>query len=159
VSFYNMLHGVNPFSRVLLALLGKTTDDFGRFRDVRLDRDEAKAPRMWVHTRCGGGNRESYPEVFTEMAAHPLYLFDQDDDFDSTYCDFVFKVPENGLAFAEVLLAETDNTSPAEKWEKMLGALEGGDKDSPLYQRAMEVGKPIAEQIRAAMEKAQSSEG
>lgn len=95
MSLYNMLHGVNPLSDIILASLGLTSGDFGRFRDVYMDQDESGNDRIRVHTRCGGGNRESYEDVIDTMRGHKHFLFDEDDDFDCTYCDFVFSVPEH----------------------------------------------------------------
>ena len=92
MSLYNMLFGVNPSSDKLLSLLGKTREDFGRFRDVYVD-DEF----IVVHTRNGGGNRDDYKYVFDEMSEHPWYSHDVDDDYDCTYANIYFKVPEDKL--------------------------------------------------------------
>ncbi len=83
-----MVHGQNPASLLLLKLLNLTPGDFGRFRDVRLAQND-DAFEIVVHTRCGGGNRESYQEVFESMREHPAYLGNEDDDYDCTYCDFI----------------------------------------------------------------------
>ena len=118
MSMYNMLFGMNPDADALLRLLGKTREDFGRFRDVYVDNGY-----IIVHTRCGGGNRESYEEVFEEMSEHPWYTHDEDDDFDCTYADIYFKIPEGDAAHAFAGLLEPGH-DPAELWDKMFKALD-----------------------------------
>lgn len=53
MSLYNMLFGANPASDVLLATLGLTRDDVGRFRDCSVSEGQ-----IAVYTRNGSGNRE-----------------------------------------------------------------------------------------------------
>ena len=57
MSFYNILFGENPFSDIVLATLGLTRHDVGRFRDVYLENDE-----IVVLTRNGGNNRSCWCE-------------------------------------------------------------------------------------------------
>lgn len=95
MSLYNLIHGMNPDADSLLKIIGKSKGDFGRFRDVYVEKSKDAKPRIIVYKRCGGGNREDYQSVFDDMATHPDFLFDQDDEFDSTYCSFVFSVPES----------------------------------------------------------------
>jgi len=89
MSLYNMLNGVNPATFVILPMLGeKHPDQYPRFRDCFIDGEE-----IHVHTRVGGGNRNcGFGEE--ELQAHPNYLRDEDDDFDSTYATYIFSVPE-----------------------------------------------------------------
>lgn len=67
------------------------------------------------HTRNGGGNREccctdgSHGHepgclvlIVDRLAAHPAYLYDADDDFDSTYANFYFAVPRTDAVRAAV---------------------------------------------------------
>lgn len=114
MSMYNMLFGMNPDSDKLLALLGKTSDDFGRFRNVYMDDGY-----IVVHTRNGGGNREAYEHVFDEMSAHPWYSYDEDDDYDCTYANIYFKVPEDEQVM--VALRGLDaGENPSEQWAELL---------------------------------------
>ena len=117
MSLYNMLFGTNPNSSQLLSLLDKSPADFGRFRDVYVEDDY-----IVVHTRCGGGNRDDYEDVFDEMSTHPWYSHDRDDDFDSTYANIYFKVPEDKHKTYVALLAQGHN--PAESWKKVFEVLE-----------------------------------
>lgn len=115
---YNMLFGENASQKdFLFELLDKTAGDFGRYRDIYVTEDY-----IVVHTRCGGGNRESYEEVFMEMEDHPLYAYDEDDDFDCTYANFYFRHPEG---YGEVLKEMARGTvTPAEKWRMLFEAME-----------------------------------
>lgn len=117
MSLYNMVHGVNPNTAQLMNLLQLTTGDFGRFRDVYL-----KDGCIVVHTRCGGGNREDYQEVFDMAMEHPWYDSDEDSDFDCTYADIYFKLPE-GEAQTVAALVDEERKTPAERWDAIFEAL------------------------------------
>jgi len=118
MSMYNMLFGVNPDTETLLSLLGKTTADFGRFRNVYMEDGF-----IVVHTRNGGGNREDYEYVFDEMSTHPWYSHDEDDSFDCTYANIYFKVPENHKDFVAIMNLDEGHNS-AEQWASLLAAME-----------------------------------
>ena len=113
-----MLHGVNTQAPIVLGLLGKAAGDFGRFRDAYITEDY-----LVVHTRCGGGNRESYEDVFDEMSGHPLYSHDADDDYDCTYCDFYFKHPVNLAEDLKKFAQDNPQETPAEKWNSLIESL------------------------------------
>jgi hypothetical protein len=113
-----MLFGENSNQKgFLFTLLDKNPGDFGRYRDIFVT-DE----HIVVHTRCGGGNRELYQEVFDEMFHHPLYDYDEDSDYDCTYADFYFKHPAEYSAILEEMAVGT--ITPSEKWKMMLESLE-----------------------------------
>jgi hypothetical protein len=116
MSLYNMIFGVNPNSDQLLGLLGKSRDDFGRYRDVYVEDNY-----IVVHTRNGGGNRESYEDVFEEMSTHPWYSHDEDDDFDCTYANIYFLIPEDKLKTYVALLEQGRN--PSESWKELFDTL------------------------------------
>ena len=113
MSLYNMVFGMNPDSDKLLGLLGKTTGDFGRFRNVFMEDGY-----IVVHTRCGGGNREDYEDVFDEMSKHPWYSHDADDDFDCTYANIYFKVPDNQKDFLAIRNFN-EGKNPNEQWTEL----------------------------------------
>lgn len=113
MSLYNMVFGMNPDSDKLLGLLGKTTGDFGRFRNVYMEDGY-----IIVHTRCGGGNREDYQDVFDEMSTHPWYSHDADDDFDCTYANIYFKVPDNQKDFLAIQNFN-EGKNPNEQWKEL----------------------------------------
>ena len=115
MSLYNLLFGSNPNANDILALLGKGVADFGRYRNVFIEEDF-----IIVHTRNGGGNREDYEYVFEEMSKHPWYSHDEDDDFDCTYANIYFKVPEDVKQELENL---NKGENPKEQWDKLLEKL------------------------------------
>lgn len=88
MSLYNMLFGKNPNTTTILAALNLREGMIERFRDVWLDEDEN---HIVIYTRTGGGNREYYPNKV--LTSHPLYIRDEDDDFDSTYAKYYFAMP------------------------------------------------------------------
>lgn len=94
-TMYNLVHGMNPLSVRLLAMLGLTIADFGRFRDTEFNRvvsneGEYIGLRIVVLTRIGGNNRYDYHDTIALLRSHESYLDDADDDFDSTYARFLF---------------------------------------------------------------------
>jgi hypothetical protein len=112
MSLYNMLFGVNPNSDQLLGILGYTREDCGRFRDVYVDDGF-----IVIHTRNGGGNREDYEYVFDEMSTHPWYVKDEDDDFDCTYANIYFRIPEDKMKTMVALLDQGHD--PATAWKEL----------------------------------------
>lgn len=131
---YNMLFGRNPGSEVILATLGLTTKDVGRFRDCYVANGE-----IAVYTRNGGGNREHWDDdreggegcsctgciITYSLPRHPCYLRDKDDDFDCTYATIYFKFPEE---YADGLRAMDtgEKWDPDARWQAMLAAISRG---------------------------------
>ena len=118
MSMYNMIFGVNPDTDTLLSLLGKSTGDFGRFRNVYMEDG-----MIVVHTRNGGGNREDYEDVFDEMSEHPWYSHDEDDSFDCTYASIYFKVPDNHQDFLAIMNLNK-GMNPSEQWGALFAQME-----------------------------------
>lgn len=100
MSLYNMMCGINPAASRLLKAIDLDPKSVPRFRDIWVDKNFTE---VTVHTRTGGGNREAYTEQNALMSTHPLYLRDSDDSFDSTFADFVFRLPSEQK---EMLLEE-----------------------------------------------------
>ena len=122
MSLYNMVFGMNPDADKLLSLLGKTAGDFGRFRNVYMEDGY-----IVVHTRNGGGNREDYEDVFDEMSEHPWYSHDADDDFDCTYANIYFKLPEDEKLM--VILKGLDaGGNPSKQWASLFATMEAMKK-------------------------------
>lgn len=166
MSLYNMLFGTNRFAPLLLELLGTSADQVPRFRDCYLN----DAGEIVIHTRTGGGNRDyyeseescraNYPEYFTgdeqpsgpwndTLRALPGFLGDDDDDFDCTYADFRFAMPEVAKDMLEELKQLGAVQNPAERWQELLHKMQSGDQNDPAAQRAMSVGKKVFDQINA----------
>lgn len=147
MSLYNMMFGANPNTHAYLKMLGLTPADVPRFRDCFLSKTDDGDVLIAIHTRTGGGNRDyyeseegcryNYPEYFKgediptgpwndDLRSVPGYLRDEDDEFDSTYATFYFKVPE---LYADAVKALADESpaqtmTPAEKWDALLTALQ-----------------------------------
>jgi hypothetical protein len=133
--------GEGPKTRgdVLLAVLGfESYGDVGRYRDSWVEKDPDGEPVIAVYTRNGGGNRECWADGEDEpcagdctgciatvrLPAHPMYLRDRDDDFDSTYATFYFRAPEEYRdQLAEVA---QDPVNMSEVWLKAIDAIGGG---------------------------------
>jgi hypothetical protein len=149
VSLYNMLFGVQSTSGVALAMLGAREGDVPRFRDAYLTLSDGGDPRIVIHTRTGGGNRnyyesaeacrDNYPEYFgnegkedpagpwnADLRKLPGFLYDRDDDFDCTYADFHYSVPEaHREAVTSFLKDHGTPATPAERWQSLFAALRG----------------------------------
>lgn len=143
MSLYNLLFGVNQDADELLKMLDLTQDDFGRFRDAYLNENGIS---IIVYTRCGGGNRDYYEDVFSKMEKHPEYVTNYDDSFDCTYAYFVFNVPEK---FKKQTKLMCDKTKPKNVHEKLQEAIDDMDKngEGSGYVEKME---PIINKIKEA---------
>lgn len=115
MSLYNLVNGMNPSTFFILPMLGKHPDEYPRFRDCFVGDDETPEYKncIMVFTRVGGDNREAYADQLDEMYAHPNFVGDFDDDFDSTYATYVFSVPDEWKAdFDNIILGAIDKISP-----------------------------------------------
>ena len=110
MGMYNMIFGQNPMSDAILATLGLTREDTGRFRDCFVSNGE-----IAVYTRNGGGNREDYQDIFDNLSKHFCYLRNEDDEFDCTYATIYFKFPDQ---YAEELkkLDNGEKFDPSKMW-------------------------------------------
>lgn len=136
----------------LLSLLGKTKEDFGRFRVAFLDGDY-----IVVKTRNGGGNREQYQSVFDEMAMHPLYSHDEDNDFDCTYASIYFHLPPDEQPVAWIDSRSLDTISD---FDATVYAKGGFDFAQPLYLRpAHAVVRQLVEALRMVLDDPDSLDG
>ena len=105
MSLYNMMMRTNPLAGDWLAMLDLTPTGMGRLRDAWLQDDGEHGLRIVVLTRCGGGNREAYKEMYEQLEKHPQYLGDRDADFDTTYAFHDFKIPKAAQEVVEGLKA------------------------------------------------------
>lgn len=89
MSFYNMMHGYNPACLIIMPMLGRKQEDYPRFRDCFVVNKE----NIVILTRVGGNNRGcGYGEE--DLLEDPHFVRTFDDDFDSTYGYYLFKVPD-----------------------------------------------------------------
>jgi hypothetical protein len=114
---YNVLFGENSSQKdFLFELLGCTPADFGRYRDIYVTEEY-----IVVHTRCGGGNREDYEDVFWFAESLPDYAYNEDCDYDYTYADIFFHHPKG---YEDLLKEMAKGTIiPSEKWKMILEAM------------------------------------
>ena len=89
MSLYNMVNGFNPACVFVLPMLGRKASEYPRFRDCYITDDNNIA----VYTRVGGNNRN---DGFGEEVLYEdeNFIKTYDDEFDSTYGIYEFKVPE-----------------------------------------------------------------
>ena len=124
MSLYNMLNGYNPNAGKLLSALQLDPRTIDRFRDCSLMEVDGKVV-IHVFCRTGGGNREDYPN--TKLVEHPLYIRDEDDDFDCTYAHYYFTLPQavidevmaQGMELSELV----DNETLKEKTDRAVDSL------------------------------------
>ena len=90
MSLYNMMMGFSPACIFIMPMLGRKQDEYPRFRDCFVDDDKK---HILIFTRVGGGNRGcGFGEE--ELYKDPDFVETYDDDFDSTYGTYKFKVPD-----------------------------------------------------------------
>lgn len=162
MSLYNLVHGENPFSRILLAILGLDRDQIPRYRDCWFTGSE-----IAVHTRTGGGNREyyedkescraNYPECFngeknppgpwnSDLRKIESFLRDEDDDYDPTYATFYYSVPETILKELQAL--NISSTPASERWQTFFDRMEKADTTDPNIARITKSLEPIIKAIQ-----------
>lgn len=90
-------------TRPLLKMLNIRESDIGRFRSCYLS-DNKKA--IVIRARTGGGNREEYQDNIGWIRSHPNFIIDYDEDFDCTYSNFVFSIPDNHKKNMELTIDE-----------------------------------------------------
>ena len=107
MSLYNMMNGFNPACVLIMPMLGRKQDEYPRFRDCFVTEENNIA----IYTRVGGGNRNcGYGEE--ELYKDENFLTTYDDDFDSTYATYEFKVPEKWKAdFDKILCGDFASVS------------------------------------------------
>ena len=83
-----MVNGFNPACIFILPMLGREPDEYPRFRDCFVEDD-----KIAVYTRVGGPNRNcGYGEE--KLFIDPNFIRSYDDDYDSTYGTYLFRVPK-----------------------------------------------------------------
>lgn len=100
MSIYNMVYWENRDADFILSMLWKKREDFGRYRDC-----EVENWKIFISTRNGWWNRECWEDdedwcdcvgcrMRNVIPKYEWYLYDEDDDFDSTYATIVFEMPK-----------------------------------------------------------------
>ena len=108
MSLYNALMGFNPACLLIMPMLGRKQDEYPRFRDCFISEDKKYID---IYTRVGGGNRNSgYGEE--ELYKDVNFVETFDDDYDSTYGTYRFKVPEKWQKdFDRIINGDLQNVS------------------------------------------------
>lgn len=156
MSMYSLVFGQNPFADFILGTLNLKREDVGRFRDAFVSEG-----KIAVYTRNGGGNRDHWEYSYKEqegegcpcpgciityrLPKHPMYLSNQDDDFDCTYATIFFKLPDEAKIILEAM-QEKEKFDPDKRWTESLEALKAGK--SPEVVEKME---PVIDAIRKAL--------
>lgn len=92
MSLYNMINGFNPACVIIMPMLGRTQDEYPRFRDCFVDDG-----KIAIYTRVGGNNRGcGFGEE--ELYKDPNFVETYDDEFDNTYATYLFNVPKKWKA-------------------------------------------------------------
>ncbi len=112
---YNVIFKENPLSEFLLNILELDKTYFQRYRDVFYRNNYIQ-----VYTRCGGGNRKDFKEMYEKASKHPLYSHDEDSIVDSTYSSIYFNIPDD---WKERLVMIPESPDPEKRWEESLANL------------------------------------
>ena len=84
-----MVNGFDLACIVIMPMLGRKQEEYPRFRDCFVTEED----NIVILTRVGGNNRNcGYGEE--KLYEDENFLNTYDDDFDSTYGVYVFKVPD-----------------------------------------------------------------
>lgn len=121
MSLYNLLFGVNTLAPALLKIVNVNMGDVPRFRNCFIDSEY-----VVVHTRAGGDNREYFKDDIAVLQAHENYSHDEDDDFDCTYANFYFEVPNEYKEDFKALVNKDETYKPSEQWAKLFEELKKG---------------------------------
>ena len=140
---YNMMFGVNKAAPVLLAMLGIDANQVPRFQDCFLLNG-----KIVIHTRTGGGNREGYEDGNMFLTTLPGYEGDSDDDFDSTYANFYYAVPER---FKPLMDKIPEGENPAKRWQNLLEKLRTGTPNDPVVKKVTTTMAPIIDGVNHAL--------
>ncbi len=135
---YNAIFKEHPIAPLVVGLLHEVQEfDPGRLRDAWVE-IAGDWIQLRVHTRNGGGNRESQARAIESMRAHPWYVRDEDMEFDSTYADFYFAPPTDfdqhlqieGLDVARIRRALVHYAEPAvdmsARWADVIESIREG---------------------------------
>lgn len=143
MSLYNMLFSTNENSAELLRMIGLDSNSFVRFRDCYLNKDGSV---LIVYTRLGGGNREYYEETIDFLRDNKYYLKDYDEEYDTTYAYFEFKIPSEYLNRTKELYAGEDPKTIKEKFEEEFTKLDNDDPEA--LERSNSILNKITEAIK-----------
>lgn len=143
MSLYNRIFGENKDADILLGVLGLNKSTFERYRDICLN---SEGDIIIVYTRCGGGNRKEYKEMFEKIKKHPNYITDYDDSFDHTYAYIEFSVPDKYKDMCKSISPDKDPMSVSEKFDEECRKM-AENPEGPEMQKALSIFGPIINSI------------
>ena len=131
MSLYNFLFGENKNSDILLGVIGLCKKDFGRYRDIFLNKE---GTIITVLTRIGGNNRKDYETELTNLSNNKNYIKDYDDKYDNTYAYFEFKVPEKYSKMCKTIAPKENRLSLKEMFDNEIeqSNIEGSDANKRM---------------------------
>lgn len=154
---------MNPLAPTLLRILKIKMEDVGRFRDAFVTDG-----KIAIYTRLGAGNAECCCDEFPNakphpldpehkcicyvpninlLRRHPLYLYDEEDEFDSTYRTFYFRIPDE---FKELLVhLDEGKIDFSERWMDKLKSIQdlSPDQLKACFPQLVEVVEKINEKL------------
>lgn len=99
MSMYNMINGFNPACVFIMPMLGRKQEEWPRFRDCFVTEEGNIA----IYTRVGGGNRNcGYNEE--KLYEDENFIKTYDDEYDTTYGTYEFKVPDKWKADFDLIV-------------------------------------------------------
>ena len=100
MSMYNMINGFNPACVFIMPMLGRKQEEWPRFRDCFV----TEKGNIAIYTRVGGGNRNcGYNEE--KLYEDENFIRTYDDEYDTTYGTYEFKVPDKWKADFDLILS------------------------------------------------------
>lgn len=145
---YSLTCDVNPYGPLLVKLVGLDIEWLVkncRFRDAYPTKDRLG---IVIFTRIGGGNRSAYKHAIYTLQSKDNYVKDEDWDFDSTYAEFTFRIPQDKLPQFVAYFSDADTKTGPEKMKESMDWIErdadGFTKAHPEYDKQM---RRIFEQI------------
>lgn len=124
MSLYNIIHGFSPACFLFMPMLGRTQEEYPRFRNCFLSDDEQ---HIDIYTRVGGGNRGcGYGEE--ELMKDPNFVKTWDDEQDSTYGFYQFNVPEKWKKDFEAIKSQ-DFENMSDDYKRQIAKILPGMKE------------------------------
>ena len=112
MSLYNAIFGFNSACFWLMPMLGRKQEEWPRFRDCFLGEN---SDTIVIYTRVGGSNRGSghgEEQIYTD----PNFITTWDDDNDSTYGYYEFRIPQEWQAdFDKIISGNAKSISESYK--------------------------------------------
>lgn len=139
---YEMVCTINQDAGKILDLIGIDPEfllEEARLRDVYLSKDRTA---VVIFTRIGGGNRQYYSDAIEKLRKYKGYIRDYDDEIDSTYASFEYRIPANKLPIVVAFLSSSDTTTGGEKLANGIKELEENPdkflKEHPAFKMFMD---------------------